>query len=56
MILDAQDHPSPYTGFALLEGDTPAVEASATSDEHGEPAEGKADICMCVDLFEEVGS
>ena len=52
----SQDNPRPHAGLALLERDLPTVEARAARDEDGEPAEGESNVCMRMDLLEEVGS
>ena len=55
-VYDAQDKARPYDGFAFFKVDFPAIEACTGSDKYARPSEAKADVRVCVYLFEELGA
>lgn len=53
-VAHLQDDACPHAGFALLEGNLPAIQSRPTRDEHRQPAEREPDVCVGVNLLEEV--
>ena len=55
-VAHLQDDACPHAGLALLEGNLPAIQPRPARDEYRQPAEREPDVCVGVNLLEEVWS